>query len=256
MAQGWSVRRSAARVNIHPCTAFRWRHALLDRLRVVDAERLAGGWVELSHLRIPYSEKGQRALDRPPRRGRDRPDTAPFLGRPDVNVVIACNRLGRVVAAVAGISTIRRPTRLELERALAGRVRGRVILAARDGRFGPPGMFAARRRGAFHDARPGARSRAGRLVHVDTAFAYGLRFESWLERFRGVATKYLPNYLAWHCAVDRVFRRGPAATILRWPIADGTKIGKRRSKLRPRLVDRARRQINNSREQDGEAGEE
>jgi transposase-like protein len=256
MAQGWSVRRSAACVKIHPSTAFRWRHALLDRLRAVDAERLSGGWVELSTLRMPYSEKGQRTLDRPPRRCRERPDTAPFLGRQDVNVVIACDRLGRVIAAVAGISPVRRPTRLDLERALAGRVRGRVIVAARDGRFGAAGFFASRRGGTVHDARPGAHDRAGRLAHVDTAFAYGLRLETWLERFRGVATKYLPNYLAWHCAVDRTLRRGPAATILRWPMASTTNSRERRSRRGRQRGDRAARRPNSSREQDAEAAEE
>lgn len=256
MAQGWSVRRSAARVKIHPSTAFRWRHALLDRLRVVDAERLSGGWVELNHLRMPYSEKGQRAVDRPRRRGRERPDTAPFLGRLDVNVVIACDRLGRVVAALAGISPVRRPTRMELEYALAGRVGGPVIVSARDGRFGAAALFARRRGGTFYDARPGGRGRAGRLAHVDTAFAYGLRLETWMERFRGVATKYLANYLAWHCAVDRTLRSGPAATILRWPMTAPPNSRNRRSERGRRRADRAARRPNNSREQDADAAEE
>lgn len=256
MAQGWSVRRSAARVKIHPSTAFRWRHALLDRLRVVDAERVSGGWVELSTLRMPYSEKGQRTLDRPPRRCRERPDTAPFLGRDGVNVVVACDRMGRVIAAVTGKSPVRRPTRLELERALAGRVRGRVIVTARDGQFGAAGFFAIHRGGSFHDARPVARDRAGRLAHVDTAFAYGLRLETWLERFRGVATKYLPNYLAWHCAVDRALRRGPVATMLRWPMAATTNDPDRRFRRRRQRGGRPKRGPNTSRQQDADAAGE
>ena len=32
--------------------------------------------------------------------------------------------------------------------------------------------------------------------HIQNVNAYHHRFKSWLDRFHGVATKYLPNYLA------------------------------------------------------------
>jgi hypothetical protein len=79
-----------------------------------------------------------------------------------------------------------------------------------------------RYRGRFFDARPGATAASGthaRLVHVRTAQAANVRLHDWIKRFRGVATKYLANYLIWHCHVDRVIRQGMAAEVLRWPLA-------------------------------------
>jgi hypothetical protein len=38
-------------------------------------------------------------------------------------------------------------------------------------------------------------------------------------RFRGVATRYLPNYLAWHCCLDRDWRESLLALLMRWPLA-------------------------------------
>ncbi|MCS0599630.1 IS1595 family transposase, partial [Massilia agri] len=39
-------------------------------------------------------------------------------------------------------------------------------------------------------------------VHVQNVNAYHRRFRQWLARFNGVASKYLPNYLGWQCALD------------------------------------------------------
>ena len=39
--------------------------------------------------------------------------------------------------------------------------------------------------------------------HVQNVNAYHSRFKSWLDRFHGVATKYLPNYLGWRRDLNR-----------------------------------------------------
>lgn len=39
--------------------------------------------------------------------------------------------------------------------------------------------------------------------HVQNVNAYHSRFKRWLERFHGVATKYLPNYLGWRRAFEQ-----------------------------------------------------
>jgi hypothetical protein len=48
-----------------------------------------------------------------------------------------------------------------------------------------------------------------------------VRLKQWLARFRGVATRYLANYLIWHTCVDRAYRHGVGAVMLRWPIGAG-----------------------------------
>jgi hypothetical protein len=39
-------------------------------------------------------------------------------------------------------------------------------------------------------------------IHVQNVNAYHQRFKVWLQGFRGVASRYLPNYLGWRWALD------------------------------------------------------
>lgn len=222
LAEGASVRHAARRVRVHPATAFRWRHALLGTLLECEETEQLAGWVELCSLTLLYSEKGRRRTRA--REARPRPaapsEPGAWGARLLARVLVACDRRGRTVTGVAGISrTARIPTH-ELERILEGRIEGRAHLVAADGPLSPAATLARRAGWRFHDARLWARgaARARSLVHVRTAEAYVARFLDWLERFRGVATRYLPNYLAWHRALDRQWRRRVQAELLRWPL--------------------------------------
>ncbi|MGF1620882.1 MAG: IS1595 family transposase, partial [Rhodomicrobiaceae bacterium] len=42
-----------------------------------------------------------------------------------------------------------------------------------------------------------------KVLHIQTVNAYVSRFKKWLDRFNGVATKYLPNYLGWRRAMEK-----------------------------------------------------
>jgi transposase-like protein len=199
---GLSIRRTAALLGIQPSTAFRWRHLLLGFLRQRDDDKI-GGTIELGWVWFPYSEKGRRDLTRPPRergvRYRSR-----YRGG-SVNVVIACDAAGQVVTAVSGAVI----GSLHLEEALAGRIHGQPIVSARPGPYSPCAVF-ARRIGASYQP----------VARVDKVKHYVLRLKRWLEPFRGVATKYLPNYLVWHRRIDLVARKCFATAVLRWPMGD------------------------------------
>jgi hypothetical protein len=42
-----------------------------------------------------------------------------------------------------------------------------------------------------------------RVFHIQLVNAYHERLKGWMRRFRGVATKYLPNYLGWRRMAER-----------------------------------------------------
>jgi len=46
------------------------------------------------------------------------------------------------------------------------------------------------------------RNGAEGVIHVQNVNAYHRRFKEWLARFHGVASRWLPNYLGWHWALD------------------------------------------------------
>jgi hypothetical protein len=51
--------------------------------------------------------------------------------------------------------------------------------------------------------------RVNGAYHVQNVNAYHSRLKQWLERFHGVATKYLPNYLGWRRAFEQYRQLAP-----------------------------------------------
>lgn len=67
----------------------------------------------------------------------------------------------------------------------------------------PSYRYFARDNGISHRAinlRAGVRVMGA--IHIQNVNAYHSRFRGWLERFNGVATAYLQNYLAWRWIID------------------------------------------------------
>ncbi len=65
-------------------------------------------------------------------------------------------------------------------------------------------MAFARMKGFHHEViniRKGVYIRKG-IYHVQHVNAYHKRLKKWMERFQGVATKYLDNYLFWFRFLD------------------------------------------------------
>jgi transposase-like protein len=192
------VRHSAAVLGVHKDTAFRWRHRFLDAVRAGTAT-LPGvppaavepldGRIFVAETWFMFSEKGKRNLDRPARRHAWVTD---WLFAPRAWVVLLGDDSGRHVGQLTGL---RRPMADDLEPILAALVGGRTpVLTSRDGPYAQLPRV-ARRLGLRHE-RVGLQA-GGRVE------AYRRRLKRWLRPFRGVATRYLPNYLAWHRLVDR-----------------------------------------------------
>lgn len=218
MLPGESLRAAAHRLHIHPSTAFRWRHRLLQGLRAADHESLVGR-VELATRRILRSRKGERPdpsappWPRPPRRR-----GIPYLWPSELvaGILLACDRQGHVVAGVLDAPLARLD---ELQRLLGGRLRGAPpgqppVVLAPQGPLGTQAHFARSQNALYRDTRGGDPD-----LHVRTATAWGVRFHRWMRRFRGVATRYLPRYLVWHRWVDRSRSHPSLDPLFHWPLA-------------------------------------
>lgn len=197
----WTVRRTATELGVHVTTSFRWRHRLLDAVRASDVTCLEGV-VAVAETWFPHSEKGRRGLDRPTR---PRSDLFSWSW-PRVWVLLARDGAARPWAGVVGD---RRPCVSALTVVLEPRLGPGRGVTLRDG-AGPLGAVAsfARQRGSAY------RRLEGRALVDHPAVVYGSWLRRWLGLFRGVATKYLPNYLTWHrvlAVADHVtgHQRGP-----------------------------------------------
>jgi hypothetical protein len=50
--------------------------------------------------------------------------------------------------------------------------------------------------------------------HINNVNAYDSRLKQWMDRFNGVATKYLHNYVGWHRWLDAAKGNGNARKFL------------------------------------------
>jgi transposase-like protein len=190
-----TLRPTARALGVHLSTAFRWRHRLLAALRATDDATLCGE-VVVAETCFPFSEKGRRTLDRPPRARGDRF----WWLNPRVWVVLARDESHQPWSEVVG--SLRARTE-ELEHSLGPHLAPGVRIATSEGPYSATARF-ARSHGL-----PYRRLRGPELLH-HPAWLYGADMRRWLARFQGVASRYLPHYLAWHRFLDRARQRGPS----------------------------------------------
>jgi transposase-like protein len=195
MIEGKSLAKTAALCGVHPTTAFRWRHRFL-RAPASDKPRGLRGIVEADETFILESFKG-RWSDLP-RKARRRGGTArhPGLHQDNIPILVARDRNGATFDAI-----LPQVDGASVSLALAGIVTPGNHLIGDGGKA--IAAFARRAGIAFHSVpSPGKPSPAAPHLHINNVNAYHGRLKQWLNRFNGVATKNLPNYLGWRRALE------------------------------------------------------
>lgn len=190
MAKGLTLRQTAKELGMSLDRAFRWRHRLLEKV-VGHQPKPIAGLLEVDETYFQISRKGERGLDRPARKrggrsvgqGRFSKDWVPVLvGRArgqafTVDKVLADMSKGQIAAALAGsvdssktiLCTDSHKSYLQMPEMLG--VECNFFVTTKEK---PEGF------------------------HVQNVNNYHERLKTWINfRLRGVATKYLPHYLAW-----------------------------------------------------------
>ena len=206
LAEGLSVHQAAARLQVAPSTAFRWRHRFLALPQSVKPQTLLG-IAEADETFILRSSKGQRPAGRQSRRRGGKSSTR---GTSDDHVPVL------VVRDRSGASTdfiLRRANRAQLAAVLAPVLAPDALLCT-DGSSAL--AAAARQIGiAHHPLNMTSGTRVQGPWHIQNVNAYHGRLKEWMRRFHGVATSYLASYLGWFRATDRLGRlRTPPASLL------------------------------------------
>lgn len=191
-----SVRAAAVRAGIDKSTSFRWRHRFLKAQKDLKDRRLTG-IVEVDECFILQSRKGERRL---PRKARKRGGKAEKSGlsSEQTPILIARDRYGRHLDAML-------PNRSEdaVSAVLKDAVSKTDVLLCMDG---DPALIAFAKKEAIEYelilASHGEHVHE-KVLHIQTVNGYVSRLKKWLDRFNGVATKYLPNYLGWRRALEK-----------------------------------------------------
>ena len=187
LADGLSVRASARRCNFAVSSAFRWRHRFLGTKE--QAPQKLKGIVEADETYVLESRKGDRKLDRKARR---RGGKAKKRGLSDeqVAILVAVDRGGTTACSVLPAVTAE-----SIHSVLAPRIDDDILLITDANNVYPP---CAKSLGVRHEAlNQCAGERVRGLAHIQTANNRHSGLKDFLRRYRGVASKYLENYLRW-----------------------------------------------------------
>lgn len=187
---GFTLTKSAEICGIHISTAFRWRHRFLTNMKQIKAKKV-GGVVENGHLKLKESFKGNRRIE--------------------------CNREYRDVFVLYGIdannnifdATDKSCSLDGLKEEFKSLFKLNSLMIARKGSVYYEFAKSLKIQTLDDTSNTMFKSLSGRLE------SYKSEFTSWIyDHFKGVATKYLENYVSWFRLLNE-FKAGPSAlTIL------------------------------------------
>jgi transposase-like protein len=208
MLEGYSLPKSADLIgDVHFVTLFYWRHKVLSALKKMDFKTFSG-IVEMDETYFLYSEKGKRHIEG--RKPRKRGGSSKFRGisHEQVCVLIARDRQKSTYSGVLGKGRI---VKTQLDEAIGTKLTSDNTLCTDAWR-----AFStyAKSKGLEHYRfKSNGTERVKGLYHIQNVNNYHSRLKGWMQRFNGVATKYLNDYLAWFHFLDNVKNRSDNDTI-------------------------------------------
>lgn len=202
MGQRMTVRQTAAECGVAVSTAFRWRHRFLTAI-VAQQPTAVEGLLEADETYFLLSMKGQRGLPRPAR-SRGGKAKKRGLSKEQVPVLVAIAR-GQGYTA---------------DRVMEPGMKGKELVEVLRSVVRPDTVVCSDGNSAYYSLQRElgvtlkmfSASKHGCPInpsfHVQTVNSYHSRRKEWFNgRCRGVATKYLPNYVAWQRLLEW-FRKG------------------------------------------------
>lgn len=192
MASGYSIRKSAQICNISVPTAFYWRHKVLDALRtkLAQVSNKLSGIVESDETYFQLSYKGQKKdLPREPRK---RGTKASKRGLSNEQVCVVCG-IDRQEAVLAKVSNLGKVSSNDLNRVYFGKVQENSIFCTDSEKS----YRKFTRENGFRLIQLERGKHRQGVYHINHINSYHSHLKHFMSGFKGVATKYLDNYLTW-----------------------------------------------------------
>jgi transposase-like protein len=207
LRDGLSVRKVATNCGVAVSTAFRWRHRFLRAAKTAQPSQL-GGIVEADETFFRRSFKGSRQWKRPKpdaakptRKARHRGTASGKRGTSLDELVPVLIVRGRQGAT--GDAVLADLTTATISASLMPMLGQDALLCSDASRaYGA----IARSAGIHHEPvnlAAGERVRDA-VFHIQNVNAYDSRLKQWMQRFNGVATRYLDSYLGWRRMIERL----------------------------------------------------
>ena len=198
MMKGYSIRKCAELTGVSIQTSFDWRHKILSSMVKAQADQLSG-ICESDDVFFDFSEKGKRALERPSRK---RGGELHRRGISDekVAVIVSCDRQGSKDLHVA---TRGRISKKDISRILDNKIKAGSILCTDSHRSYTAFARSAKIRHKKINASKGQYVK-NKIYHVQHVNQTAQALRKWMDKFNGVSTKYLQNYLNWYAGMEKL----------------------------------------------------
>lgn len=187
-----SLDKITGQIDMCKQTAFDWRHKILSSLGGIDKEEFIG-ITESDETFFPLSEKGTKNLDRTPKK---RGTKASKRGVSDekVAVIVTSDRCQHMELSLATMGRIKKA---DIEKSIGGRISEKTVLCT-DSHVCYKG-FAKDNSLEHHTLRADLKEHIKQgKYHIQHVNSLHNRFKRWInEKFWGVSTKYLQQYLNW-----------------------------------------------------------
>lgn len=200
MMNGLSIRKTADICGIHRNTAFLWRHKILDALQNMHNSVVLEGIVEADETFFTISYKGNHTKSKTftmPRLPHKRGGETHKRGLSDEKVCVPCavNRNGQSVSKIGKLGKVSQEC---LDKIFDKRIDTKSVLCTDKEK-------SYRKFSNEHNLElvqlATGKSKKG-IYHIQHINNYHSRLKEFIRPFKGVATKYLNNYLVWYNLVE------------------------------------------------------
>jgi len=193
MLEGKSLRACAREVGISLPTSFRWRHKILSAIQGLEGGINFSGITEADELLMQYSEKGRRY------KSPEEKEQAMKTVHPNVAVLVMTDREGNLLFKYTGENKVQNS---QIKEELKRRVSENNLIC-----FKPNDEFKQAVMESLSKKVIVRRKTKGLAIYsVNVAEKKITNFLVWMMRFRGVATKYLQNYLMWFVVINKYLK--------------------------------------------------
>lgn len=200
MMSGLSLRKTATICGIHRNTAFIWRHKILDALQNMANGVQLDGIVEADETFFDISYKGNHSKSKTftmPREARHRGHSSHVRGLSHDKVCVPCavNRNGLSIAKVTNTGRV---STKDLHHIYDGRIKPTATLVT--DKLNSYVRFTTANGIELVQLKTGKTKRG--IYNIQHINNYHSQLKKFMQRFNGVSTKYLNNYLIWHNFVN------------------------------------------------------
>ncbi|MDD3630596.1 MAG: IS1595 family transposase [Bacteroidales bacterium] len=193
MLEGKSLRACAREVGISLPTSFKWRHKILSAIQGLEGGINFSGITEVDEILLQYSEKGRKF------KTLEEKEQAMNTIHPNVAVLVMTDREGNLLLKHTGVNKVQNS---QIKKELKRRVSEDNLICFKPNEEFQQAIIESPSKKVLV-----RRKTKGLVVYsVNIAEKKINNFLVWMMRFRGVATKYLQNYLMWFVVMNKYLK--------------------------------------------------